>query len=208
MFSRSTASGETGVFSGIVQAQGTVVENSEHGAFVVECELFQERPPQLGDSICVSGVCLTVTAVSNSKASFDLASETRRQTKLGVLKGGDFVNIEPSLRLGDPLHGHLVFGHVDAVTRVISVKQEDAQTVRVIFELPQALAPFVATKGSISIDGVSLTVGQMTPDTFSVYVVPHTLAMTTLRHIQNATPVNIEVDMLARYAVRVLEYQR
>jgi len=164
------------MFSGIVEELGTVVENSEgKGLLVVQGAVFSgELPgddspelPREGDSIAVSGVCLTVTKLLGDTAYFDLATETRRCSNLGQLAAGDHVNLERSLRIGSRLHGHFVQGHVDQVTRVVSVRNEE-NTWRYEFTLPSTLRRFIVAKGSVALDGVSLTVGEVSESSFSV----------------------------------------
>lgn len=165
---------------------------------------------KVGDSICVSGVCLTIVAYDPSarKAVFELASETLRASALGGLKVDDKVNLEPSLCLGDSLHGHLLSGHVDAVGRVRSLEREDENTMKLVVEYPLGLSKYIAAKGSIGISGVSLTVGEVRDDYFSVYLIPHTCAVTTLGALVAGDKVNLEVDLIARYVVRALEVGR
>lgn len=196
------------MFSGIVQDTAVVApEGGEHRLALIS-PLFERAQPPLseGDSVAVAGVCLTVTEVKGPHCHFDLASETRRATTLGDLRAGSRVNVELPTKLGDRLHGHLVSGHVDLVVALLERREDGNNTVRLEFELPRAIAPFIAPKGSVTIDGVSLTVGEVEAATFSVYVIPHTLAVTTLGELMRGARVNIEVDQVARYVKRAMEY--
>ena len=157
----------------------------------------------LGDSVCVQGVCLTVTRREGAAFHADVSRETLSKTTLGKLTVGARVNLEPSLRAGDPLGGHMVSGHVDAVATLCGVEPE-ARSKRLQFELPPALTRFVAPKGSICIDGVSLTVNHIAGSRFDVNIIPHTLEVTTLGGIQAGDQVNIEIDLVARYLERLI----
>jgi len=196
------------MFAGIVTEKGQVSALQAHAGGLrleVESSLFQSNAElELGESICISGVCMTVVDWSAPKASFDVSSETVRKTTLAALEVGTEVNLERSLCLGDRIDGHLVFGHVDQAVECVSV-QHEGETSRIRFKLPEALKPLLAQKGSIAIDGVSLTVGEVEGDAFWVYVIPHTLKVTTLEAVQKGTKVNLEVDLLARYIARQFE---
>ena len=200
------------MFSGIVSHVGRVVglEREGEGAeLVVEASLFAESesdPIRIGDSIATSGVCLTVTRLEpeQRRAWFDLSSETLRCTALGSLTLEAQVNLERSVRVGDRLDGHLVLGHVDAVSEVLDLRDE-ASTRRFELALPAQLARFIAPKGSICLDGVSLTVGEVGETSFSVYIIPHTLQETTATSYAIGSSVNVEVDCVARYVARAIE---
>jgi riboflavin synthase len=157
----------------------------------------------LGDSVSVQGCCLTVTRRVGTAFHADVSRETLSKTTLGNLHPGSKVNLEPSLRAGDALGGHLVSGHVDAVGR-LTAAHEDARSWRLEFELPAALMRFVAAKGSICIDGVSLTVNQVGGLRFDVNIIPHTREVTTLGDLVVGAGVNIEIDTIARYLDRLL----
>lgn len=155
----------------------------------------------IGESISVSGACVTVIASDETSFSAELTSETLARTTLGELGAGDRVNLERSLRVGDRLGGHWVTGHVDAATRILAVQsQGDAVKVRVA--LPAELARFVAPKGSVALDGVSLTVNAVGADWFELMLIPHTAKVTTLGALDVGARLNVEVDLLARYVVR------
>jgi len=157
----------------------------------------------LGDSVSVQGVCLTVTRKQPHAFFADVSRETMAKTTLGVLASGARVNLEPSLRAGDPLGGHLVGGHVDAVGKLVQI-QPDARSWRLQFELPAALARFVAPKGSICINGVSLTVNAVRGALFDVNIIPHTHRATTLGELAVGDRVNVEIDVIARYLDRLI----
>ena len=167
-------------------------------------EIFSQSPVTIGDSICVSGVCLTVVKFDGTTAYFDIASETRRVTILSSLAVGSRLNLERSLLVGERIHGHFVTGHVDAVTTVSQRREEGGNTVRFEFALPARLRRYVAPKGSVAINGTSLTVGEVSGESFSVYIVPHTLSETTFGELVVGSSVNVEVDILSRYVVQAL----
>lgn len=198
------------MFSGIVTERGTVGfagGSDEKWELAVSGSLFsrvQSPPIEIGSSICISGVCLTVVRLKGGEAFFDLASETRRCTSLGKLKPGDFVNLERSLSFGNLVDGHLVQGHVDCVSRLLK-RSVEQNTLRFEFELPAKIAALIAPKGSVAIDGVSLTVGEVTSESFSVYIIPHTLEITTFGCYSIGDEVNIEADCVARYVQRAVE---
>ncbi len=186
------------MFSGIIERVGevTAVAAARGGArLTVRSAL---RRLAIGESIAVSGACMTVTTTRGGSFTVDVSAESLRRTTLGALRPGTRVNLERSLRLADRLSGHLVFGHVDGVGRVRAITREgDGRLFR--FDLPQSLARFLVEKGSIAVDGVSLTVFACTSRSFTVAVIPHTLAATTLGDRRPGDAVNLESDMLARY---------
>ena len=154
---------------------------------------------EVGDSVAVDGVCLTVVEATGGRLAFDVVPETVARTK----PFGDVVNLEPALRAGDPLGGHYVQGHVDAVGRIQSVEAE-GEGLRVFVEAPADVLRYVVEKGSITVDGVSLTVAELADDAFGVALVPHTLEATTLSELVPGREVNLEVDVLAKYVERLL----
>ncbi|HXO20750.1 MAG TPA: riboflavin synthase [Thermoanaerobaculia bacterium] len=161
----------------------------------------------LGASLAVSGVCLTVVDLSpwegGCRSLVELSPETLARTTLGGLRGGDPVNLEPALRMGDPLGGHMVQGHVDGTAEVVG--RRDLAEHRVLaFSIPAELAPFLVEKGSITVDGVSLTLSARLPDRFEVALIPHTLEVTTLADLRPGDRVNLEVDVLAKYVHQAL----
>ena len=157
----------------------------------------------LGASVCVQGVCLTVTRKAAGVFYADVSRETMAKTTLGTLASGARVNLEPSLRAGDPLGGHLVSGHVDTVGRLVE-SQADARSWRLIFRVADEFARFIAPKGSICLDGVSLTVNGVAGSEFDVNIIPHTYRETTLGDLAVGGAVNVEIDVIARYVERLL----
>jgi riboflavin synthase len=181
------------MFTGIVQAIGRIVRTDP---LEVEAGSLDMTDVAVGDSICVQGVCLTVTAITNRGFTADVSEETRRVTT-GLDRPGR-VNLEKSLALGERLGGHLVAGHVDGVGEVLS-----REGGVVAFRIPAPLARYVAAKGSICVDGVSLTVNRVDADRFEVSLIPHTLEVTTLSRLAPGVRVNLEVDLIARYVERL-----
>ena len=181
------------MFTGIVATVGRIVKTRP---LVVEAGALRLADVRIGDSICVQGACLTVTAKRGKKLSFDVSRETLRVTA-GLDRPGA-VNLEKSLSLGDKLGGHLVTGHVDGVGIVLRRLNGLLQV-----KVPKALSRYVARKGSICIDGVSLTVNRVRGDTFEANLIPHTLKVTTLKRLARGSKVNLEVDLLARYMERL-----
>lgn len=182
------------MFTGIVQAVGRIVSLQP---LAVECPGLDLTDVAVGDSICVQGVCLTVTELLPSGFTADVSAETLRVTT-GLDRPGE-VNLEKSLAVGDRLGGHLVTGHVDGVGTL--VRREGSLFA---FRVPAELARFIARKGSICVDGVSLTVNAVKGDVFEVNLIPHTLAVTTLSRLAPGSEVNLEVDLVARYVERLL----
>lgn len=192
------------MFTGIVESTGVVrALTLLDGAakLVVEGGGFLDGA-RIGDSIAVSGVCLTITRTGGPLFEADLGAETLRRTTLGQLRAGSRVNLERPLALGDRLGGHIVQGHVDGVGRVVERKPE-GQGVWVEITLPRGLGRYVVDKGSIAVDGVSLTVASIAADRFGVSLIPHTCAATTLGGLRGGTLVNLEVDVLAKHIERL-----
>jgi riboflavin synthase len=158
----------------------------------------------VGDSICVQGVCLTVAVLGPRNFAADVSRETLSLTTLGELQDLAAVNLEPALRAGDALGGHLVSGHVDGVATVVDAVS-DARSRRLTIEAPRALARYIARKGSVALDGVSLTVNDVDATRFGVNLIPHTLAVTTLERLAPGARLNLEIDQLARYVERLLQ---
>jgi riboflavin synthase len=193
------------MFTGIIVATGRLISIVEkEGDLELGIEAAGLDLPRLGDSVSVQGVCLTATRLEGTVFHADVSRETMAKTTLGGLKAGARVNLEPSLRAGDPLGGHLVSGHVDAVGTLAGVVK-DARSWRLQFELPESLVRYVAPKGSICIDGVSLTVNEIQGRRFDVNIIPHTHEMTTLGGLKPGDGVNIEIDVIARYLERLLQ---
>jgi riboflavin synthase len=195
------------VFTGIVQDVGRVLtRESRRGdeRLRIACERLDLSRTGVGDSLCVQGCCLTATEVERRTFSADVSRETLARTTLGTLTAGSPVNLEPALRAGDPLGGHLVSGHIDGVGRVAAVTS-DARSRRITIEVPSELTRYIAPKGSVAIDGVSLTVNTVEGATFGVNLIPHTLSVTTLGALTAGARVNLEVDQIARYVARLLQ---
>ncbi len=193
------------MFTGIIQAIGTIARvepRSGDTRLVIDATGLDMADVAIGDSICVSGVCLTAVAIDASTFAADVSIETLSCTTLGMLKSGDCVNLEKSLRLADRLGGHLVSGHVDGVGQVVAV-EPDARSQRWAFEVPSALSRYIAAKGSVCIDGVSLTVNEVAANRFGVNLIPHTIGATTFQDKRVGDAVNIEVDLIARYVERL-----
>jgi len=193
------------MFTGIVQALGEVREINPRGGdveLVFGTGTLDLAGAAAGDSICVSGVCLTATRLVTGAFAADVSRETLECTTLGGLAPGAAVNLEPALRAGDPLGGHYVTGHVDGVARVVDLREE-ARSRRLRFEVPAELARYVASKGSVTLDGVSLTVNEVEGRIFGVNLIPYTLEVTTLGALQPGGLVNMEVDIIARYVERL-----
>ena len=194
------------MFTGIIQAVGRVARLEARGGDVrlaIDTAALDMADVQLGDSIAVSGVCLTVIAQQPSGFSADVSNETLALTTLGRLKAGDPVNLEKALRLADRLGGHLVSGHVDGLGKVVSITP-DARSQRWTFEVAPTLARYIAGKGSICIDGTSLTVNEVNGMRFGVNLIPHTVEHTAFHARRAGDAVNIEVDVIARYVERLL----
>lgn len=193
------------MFTGIVREVGRVA-SAEGGADGVELVLEAPATAALaavGDSVSVNGVCLTAEAVESGRLTFHAVPETLSRTTLGRARAGDLVNVEPALRVGEALGGHFVQGHVDAVGRIRSVADE-GDGVRVVVEAPEDVLRYCVEKGSIAVDGVSLTVAGLAGDAFAVALVPHTLAKTTLSALSPGDEVNLEADVLAKHVERLL----
>ncbi|HXX66518.1 MAG TPA: riboflavin synthase, partial [Polyangiaceae bacterium] len=163
---------------------------------------FDDGPLELGESIAVDGACLSVDAIGSDGFEVDASGETLARTTLGQLRPGARVHLERALRVGDRLGGHFVSGHVDGLGRLVE-RRPLGEAVWMALRIPRELARFVAEKGSITIDGVSLTVNAVTGDLFEIVLIPHTLAKTKLGALQADDPVNVEVDLMARYAARL-----
>ena len=194
------------MFTGIITAVGKVTQvaaGASHTRLTIDTAGLDLADAELGESIAVSGTCLTATRLGTREFDADVSPETLNCTTLGSLVVGSEVNLERALRLQDRLGGHLVTGHVDGIGRVLSVTP-DGQGQVIRFEVPADLSRYVSRKGSICVNGVSLTVNAVDGAVFTVQVIPHTLAQTTLHDLQAGSAVNIEVDMIARYLERLL----
>jgi riboflavin synthase len=206
---RSRPEGESSLFTGIVRDLGRL-ERRETRAGDVRLVIASARLTaaglHVGDSVSVQGCCLTVTGLEGDRFSADVSRETLSVTTLGELAPGAPVNLEPALRAGEPLGGHLVSGHVDAVARLAALRA-DARSQRLTFSVALPLMRYIAPKGSIAVDGVSLTVNEVEGATFGVNIIPHTQAVTTLGALSVGSAVNLEVDQIARYLERLMAPQ-
>ena len=194
------------MFTGIIQAIGTVLSVTQHGAgarLVVDTGLPAETL-SLGDSIAVDGCCQTIAVLKGSVCTFDALHETLERTNFRDYRPGRLVNIEPALRLGDRLGGHLVQGHVDTTANVTAIRRRDGDRAITLTRPPHRDFPLVA-KGSITINGISLTVAELTADAVTVCIIPHTWSHTALSNLKVGTRVNLESDIIGRYVVSLLE---
>ena len=194
------------MFTGIVQDLGRVQSLEQRDGdvrMVIRCQQLDPSRWAIGDSICVQGCCLTAVEIVDRTFAADVSRETLSLTTLGELRPGAVVNLEPSLRAGDSLGGHLVSGHVDGVARIDSISG-DARSQRLRISVPQELARYIARKGSVAVDGVSLTVNEVDGAVFGVNIIPHTQTVTTLGTLAVGSRVNLEVDQVARYLERLL----
>jgi len=194
------------MFTGIIQSVGKIAALDTRGGDAsvrISCGKLDMSEVNTGDSIAVSGVCLTVVEHSTAGFTADVSGETLSCTTLGRLRTGDAVNLEKALTLSTPLGGHLVSGHVDGVGVVVN-RREAARSVQFRIRAPEALAKYIAGKGSVCVDGVSLTVNAIHGAEFEVNIVPHTLSETTLGAIKEDSEVNLEVDVVARYLERLM----
>ncbi|HEX2112686.1 MAG TPA: riboflavin synthase [Gaiellaceae bacterium] len=194
------------MFTGIVRELGVFegVERRLEGARVRVRAPETAAEAQVGDSIALNGVCLTAVEVRNAQMTFDVVRETLKRSTLDRVQPGDHVNVERAVRAGEPLGGHIVQGHVDGVARVRLVERE-GDGKRIVVEVPPELERYCVEKGSIAIDGVSVTVANVLPGAIVVALVPHTLRATTLGRIEAGDPVNVEVDLVAKQVERLLE---
>ncbi len=194
------------MFTGIIQTVGTVsrITSTPPGRRLrIDCAALDPQTWRTGDSVAVAGCCLTALDIDASGFSADLSAETLSRSSLGALNAGDPVNLELALAVGERLGGHFVSGHVDGLADLVNISASgDNRIMR--FALPDTLARFVVEKGSVTLDGVSLTVNATTDDHFEVNLIPHTLAATTLGRLESGDRVNLEVDLLARYLERLM----
>ncbi len=188
------------MFKGIVEGTGRVraLRTRPDGARLELASSFPLSNCRIGASIAVNGCCLTVVKKNGREFAADLSHETLRVTNLGDLRPGDLVNLERPLRLNDLIDGHLVQGHVDGVGRVVRV-EKGPEGSEITIGLPEGLRPYLIAKGSIAVDGISMTVNRLTRKTFTLVVIPHTLQVTNLKAKRSGDPVNLEVDMVGKY---------
>jgi len=194
------------MFTGIVQDVGRILALQTQAGdtrLTVGVERLDLARTAIGDSIAVSGVCLTAVALEPRAFSVDVSRETLALTTIGDWRVGRRVNLEPALRAGDALGGHLMSGHVDGVAE-LRARVDDGRSQRCRFRVPLALARYVARKGSVALDGVSLTVNAVEQQEFEVNLIPHTLALTTLGELAVGDRLNLEIDLIARYTERLM----
>ena len=194
------------MFTGIIAALGKVVAVQTQGGDVrleVASQKLDLNDVELGDSIAVNGVCLTVVSMQSDRVYFDVSKETLDRTSIGIAKIGSEINLEKALAVGDRLGGHFVSGHVDGMGECIK-RETSARSIIFQFRIPSNLERYIAEKGSICIDGVSLTVNEVSQGIFEVNIIPHTLEETIIKDYQVGTRVNLEVDLIARYLERLI----
>ena len=195
------------MFTGLIEAQG-VVARIERASGGLRLEVYAPdfgRDMTVGDSIAVDGVCLTVTKFVRGAFLADVSEETVQRTTLGMVRQGSKVNLERAMRMSDRLGGHIVTGHVDGIGEIV-LKRPAGNSIVYEFSAPASVLPYIAPKGSVAVDGVSLTVAQVRPGGFTVAVIPHTEASTTLSAKQAGAPVNMEADTLAKYVRRFVAF--
>jgi len=195
------------MFTGIIESIGTIADMQSKGgdmALVVNTGKLDMADVKLGDSISVNGVCLTAIAMTDASFTADVSLETLSLTSLGVLSKNSEVNLEKALTLQTRLGGHMVSGHVDGLGEVKS-RHNDGRSERFVITAPDDISRYIATKGSITIDGVSLTVNKISGANFEINIVPHTIQETIISHYQAGTKVNLEVDVVARYLERLIQ---
>ncbi len=191
------------MFTGIVEERGTIVD-AEPGRLAVEAP-HVATDSDVGASVAVNGVCLTVVARDGTTLRFDISPETQARSSLGELGWGDPVNLERPVSLAARLGGHLVQGHVDGVGEVAGIEPDAEGGVLMSVRLPEEIGRYVVEKGSITVDGVSLTVAELDPPEITIALIPHTLAVTTLGTVKRGDHVNLEVDVIAKYVERAME---
>lgn len=197
------------MFTGIIQDIGTVSsidKDSGDWRIVIQTALDLSKT-EIGASIACAGCCLTVVNKTQNTFTVDISGETLDKTNIGQWGEGTKINIEPSLKMGDELGGHIVSGHVDGLATLRIIKPE-GDSHRLYFHAPEEFAPMIASKGSVALDGISLTVNEVESDHFGVNIIPHTWEKTTLSKLQEGDSVHLEIDPLARYAARVLSYRK
>jgi riboflavin synthase len=207
---RQSFTTEPFVFTGLVETTGKLVRRTASGrdARLVVSGAIGGEPLALGESIAVDGVCLTVAAIVDAQTfEADASSETLAKTTLGALEAGQLVNLERALAVGQRMGGHIVTGHVDGVGKIVA-KEPVGGALKVTFEAPSELAKFIAAKGSICVCGVSLTVNGVNANKFDVMLIPHTREKTSLDGLGVGAPVNLEVDIVARYVLRFMDVEK
>ena len=196
------------MFTGIILTMGEVVRidvSRGDPRFYIRTDLDLAKVA-IGASICHAGCCLTVIEKDGDVYAVDVSAETLSKTNLGEWTQGSKINLEPSWKVGDELGGHIVSGHIDGVAKIISIKKE-GDSHRLMIEAPEALAKFIAPKGSVALDGISLTVNEVEGNRFGINIIPHTWDVTTLGQKQVGDNLNIEIDLMARYAARLMDFR-
>lgn len=197
------------MFTGIIEGFGTIREirpESQGKRMTVDADFFLEQT-MLGDSICVSGACLTVVMIDNKRFTVDVSPETLAKTTFKSAKIGDRVNLERALRLSDRIDGHLVSGHIDGIGTV-TLKQNIGNAIIVSFKIPESISHYMIQKGSVAVDGTSLTINNCSRDSFDVSIIPHTAKLTTIGFKKAGDIVNIETDMIGKYVERFVGGKR
>jgi riboflavin synthase len=193
------------VFTGIIEGQGIVkkfdIKTQNRSAAKMGIDLGNlAKGLQIGDSVAINGVCLTATHISKKQIEFEMIGETLKKTNLGMIKSGDKVNIERSLKVGERMEGHFVLGHIDGTGKIIKIEKLSKE-IKFWIELPKDLARFVVKKGSITVDGISLTLVDVLKNKISICIIPHTMKITNLGSKEIGDKVNIETDILGKYAI-------
>jgi len=193
------------VFTGIIEGQGIVkkfdIKTQNRSAAKMGIDLGNlAKGLQIGDSVAINGVCLTATHISKNHAEFEMIGETLKKTNLGMIKSGDKVNIERSLKVGERMEGHFVLGHIDGTGKIMKIEKLSKE-IKFWIELPKDLARFVVKKGSITVDGISLTLVDVLKNKISICIIPHTMKITNLGSKKIGDKVNIETDILGKYAI-------
>jgi riboflavin synthase len=189
------------MFTGLIECTGLIIA-IRSGALEISSAL-PLNEISTGDSVAVNGACLTITSIRNNTLSFDISPETVMRTTFGMMQPGSKVNLERAMKLGGRLDGHLVTGHIDCIGELATVQYMD-NAILLQFNLPKEQARMLVEKGSVAVDGISLTVNSVTDNGFSVSIIPHTLAKTTLSEIGTGKKVNIETDILGKYIARLI----
>jgi riboflavin synthase len=193
------------MFTGIVEAVGEVVSLSEisKGTYRLEIKTSLAHELKIGESVSNNGCCLTVVSQNDELVGFDMVAETASRSNLSALKTGDLVNQERSMLVSSRIDGHLVQGHVDSTARILQVDEKDEDR-RIVIELPKEFRQYVVFKGSIAVNGISLTVSELRDESFVVAIIPHTWTITNLHHLRRGDSVNLEFDLIAKYVERMI----
>ncbi len=198
------------MFTGLIQAMGTVrsieIRDGEDRRFWIDTSLPTIHQAKLGASIACSGCCLTLIEKDETGFAVDVSSESLSKTTIGAWQEGTRINLEPSLKLGDEMGGHIVSGHVDGLAEIISITREDGSH-RLKIKTPKGFASYIAQKGSVALDGISLTVNEVEGDIFGINIIPHTWEVTTLQDRSVGDHLHFEADTIARYVARMLEFK-